>query len=337
MPDGEDEPPPGNCAKCKDEVRDPATCRTSQAVKCDLCKEWYHKKCAEIEDLIYKAINSSQGQMSLYWMCKSCFESGRLVLDKMAEIVNKLNEQEERVKALEDKQNESKEVVETYAANAAKQYLNENPGVDLEKQKEQIVRTLKEEVKSGEWPELREAADGIALQNRFQVLEEKLEEKNEEKKKQSLDEEKRKNNIVVYGVKEEVDTDKDKRLRHDKDEIIRLSHFLGLEEFSDYNIAKIIRMGPYEKDTNRPLLVELDSAVTKYKIMRNTFKLGDATGKADFAGWSVQHDMTQEQRKHVRELVAEAKKKEREDTSGEYIYRVRGPPHDKYIKKIKRN
>ena len=290
-----------------------------------------------MEDLIYKAINSPQGQMSLYWMCKSCFEPGRPVLDKMAEIVNKLNEQGERVKALEDKQNEAKQVAETYAANAAKQYLNENPGVDLEKQKEQIVKTLKEEVRSGEWPELHEAAEGISLHNRFKVLEDKLEEKNDEKKKQSLDEEKRKNNIVVYGVKEEEDTDKDKRLKHDKDEIIRLSHFLGIEEFSEYNIAKIIRMGPYEKDTNRPLLVELDSAVTKHKIMRNTFKLGDPTGKADFAGWSVQHDMTQEQRKHVRELVAEAKKKEREDTSGEYIYRVRGPPHDKYIKKIKRN
>ena len=102
--------------------------------------------------------------------------------------------------------------------------------------------------------------------------------------------------------------------------MIRLSIYLGIEEFTDYNIAKIVRMGTYHQGVNRPLLVELDSAVTKYKIMRNTFKLGEDQGKEDFNGWSVQHDMTQEQRKHVKALVAESKKKEQDDTLGEYIY-----------------
>ena len=93
-------------------------------------------------------------------------------------------------------------------------------------------------------------------------------------------------------------------------------------------------MGTYAEGTTRPLLVELDSPVTKYKIMRNTYKLKDAE---EFTGWSLQHDMTKEQRENVKKLVDEAKQKTAADETGEYVYRVRGPPHHKYIKKIKKN
>lgn len=143
----------------------------------------------------------------------------------------------------------------------------------------------------------------------------------------------RNKNLVVYGVKECEDREKNSRIKHDKDEIIRISIYLGLEDFTEYNIVKILRMGTYEEGKTRPILVELDSAVTKHKIMRNTYKLKEAE---EFRGWSLQHDMTKEQREIVRKLVEEAKQKERDDESGEYIYRVRGPPHKKYIKRIKK-
>jgi len=38
------------------------------------------------------------------------------------------------------------------------------------------------------------------------------------------------------------------------------------------------------------------------------------------------HDMTVEDREEYKQLVAEAKKKENGDLSGEYIYRVKGAP-----------
>ena len=165
------------------------------------------------------------------------------------------------------------------------------------------------------------------------LLDEKLDERDKDKKDEILEEERRKNNLVVYGVNEVKENDKDKRTKHDKEEIIRISNFLGLDDFSEYNILRILRMGTYIEGTARPILVELDSAVTKYKIMRNTFKLKDVK---EFEGWSLQHDMTKDQRENVKKLIKEAEEKEKNDTSGEYIYRVRGPPHNKYIKKIKK-
>ena len=302
---------------------------------CDLCCNWYHAKCEKVEDNIYKAINSKEGQISLYWVCSSCLKPSRGIMKKMAELVQKLNQYEDRLQTLENKENDE-EAVKTYATAAAKEYLQENPvqGVDQEELKRTLKAEVTQDLDARDWPGLDNAAN-IPLKNRFQALvEEKLDEREKEKNDEIHEEEKRKNNLVVYGVKESEDTDKDNRKKHDKDEIIKISKFLGLDDFTEYNIVRILRMGTYTEGTRRPLLVELDSAVTKYKIMRNTYKLKDVD---DYKGWSLQHDMTKEQRENVKKLVEEAKLKTAADESGEYIYRVRGPPHKKFIKRIKKD
>ena len=256
-------------------------------------------------------------------------------MNKMAELVQKLNQYEDRLLTLENKEN-TEEAVKTYATAAAKEYLQENPvqGVDQEELKRTLKAEVTQDLDARDWPGLDNAAN-IPLKNRFQALvEEKLDEREKEKNDEIHEEEKRKNNLVVYGVKESEDTDKDNRKKHDKDEIIKISKFLGLDDFTEYNIVRILRMGTYTEGTMRPLLVELDSAVTKYKIMRNTYKLKDVD---EYKGWSLQHDMTKEQRENVKKLVEEAKQKTAADESGEYIYRVRGPPHKKFIKRIKKD
>ena len=331
----------GECPDCKEEVIET---RTQKAVKCDLCSTWYHTKakCQNVTDQIYNATHSTQGRLCLYWMCTHCFQPGQTIMSKTAELITTINNYEERLQALENKEKESEEEAKTRARNAAEEatrnYLQENPAENI--QQEVIIRSLKEEVKqdigAGNWPVLPKG-DDIELQNRFKIFEQAADERQKAKTKQSLEEEKRKNNIVIYNVKESADVDKEKKVRHDKGEIIRLSTYLGLEGFNEYNMVRVLRMRAKEGGNSRPILVELDSAVTKHKIMRNTYKLGEDEGKKEFESWSIQHDMTEEQRATVRTLVAEARRKETADTSGEYIYRVRGPPHHKYIKKIKKN
>ena len=65
----------GLCSDCKKDVHDPNTTRTSKAVKCDLCSNWYHTKCQNVEDKIYNAVNSVQGKMSPYQEETCCGES----------------------------------------------------------------------------------------------------------------------------------------------------------------------------------------------------------------------------------------------------------------------
>jgi len=67
--------------------------------------------------------------------------------------------------------------------------------------------------------------------------------------------------------------------------------------------------------------------------MESLYKLKNVDKK--FKGINTAHDMTVNERLECRNLVVEAKQKEAEDSSGEYLYRVRGTPGKMRIVKIK--
>ena len=50
----------------------------------------------------------------------------------------------------------------------------------------------------------------------------------------------------------------------------------------------------------------------------------------------ITHDMIKAEREQCKKLVAEARAMATDDTSGEYIYRVRGPPGDMKILKLRK-
>ena len=58
--------------------------------------------------------------------------------------------------------------------------------------------------------------------------------------------------------------------------------------------------------------------------MESLYKLKNAN--AHFQQLSVTHDMTKNERSEIQKKVEEAKQKEREEETGEYIWRVRGAP-----------
>ena len=63
-------------------------------------------------------------------------------------------------------------------------------------------------------------------------------------------------------------------------------------------------------------------------------KLRDVTGF--LGGLSVDHDMTPKEREETKTMQAEAKTK-KEKSAGKFIYRVRGPPWNRYIKRMSKN
>ena len=80
------------------------------------------------------------------------------------------------------------------------------------------------------------------------------------------------------------------------------------------------------------LLVKLDSISTKMNVLRGTVNLKDAGDRYRRIG--IDHDYTPAQRDEHKILVAQARKKTDEDRSGNYVYRVRGPPGQQRIKAI---
>ena len=91
-------------------------------------------------------------------------------------------------------------------------------------------------------------------------------------------------------------------------------------------------MGKLNEEKDRPLLITLKEEEKKRQLFQNLNKIRDAG--EPFSKVIITHDLTKKQKDELKQLVEQAKEKEKEDKSGEYMYRVRGPPWSWFIKKI---
>ena len=57
--------------------------------------------------------------------------------------------------------------------------------------------------------------------------------------------------------------------------------------------------------------------------------------RRNLKGIVINHDMTQNEREDYKKLAVEAKSQADQDTSGEYMYRVRGRPGQMRVERIK--
>ena len=145
-------------------------------------------------------------------------------------------------------------------------------------------------------------------------------------------------NIVLFGLKEPGTNIKDDRIREDKTTLGEIVvDILGVQ-LDKEDMIGMQRLGRLPanpetagtRPTIRPLLVTLPSEEKKVEIFRNLPKLKGS--KYDHL--TVKYDMTVMEREKNRSLVARAVELEKEDRSGKYHYKVRGPPWERKIIKI---
>ena len=100
------------------------------------------------------------------------------------------------------------------------------------------------------------------------------------------------------------------------------------------DLINVFRLGRnQDPDTPRPVMIQFASYTNKNLIMESLYTLKHAEQK--FKGVVIAHDMTSTERDECKRLVSEANDKSDDDTSGEFMYRVRGPPGNLRIVKIK--
>ena len=105
-------------------------------------------------------------------------------------------------------------------------------------------------------------------------------------------------------------------------------------EMQRENIIKITRLGKKKENGDpRPLLITLSDETVKRNIMRNLYRLKN--GPDDTKNIKVNHDMSPAEREEAKKLYEECKRLQSMDQSENWIYRVRGPPWDRKIKKLK--
>ena len=144
--------------------------------------------------------------------------------------------------------------------------------------------------------------------------------------KEELDKEARRNNLVIYKIPESSGISFDERKVDDKRFVLQL--FGKMQAGVDEDDVKgVVRLGKWAVSGDarpasepRPLLVQMNCRTAKNLVMENLYKLKHLEAK--FKNVIVSHDMTKRERDEYKELVEEAKRKS-EESSGDYIYRVR--------------
>ena len=148
------------------------------------------------------------------------------------------------------------------------------------------------------------------------------------------EQQKRKNNVIIYKLDELHTADEEGRVDYDINAVLELVNYLKDEDeeaFFEDHFENILRLGSYDQERSRPLLVEFVNGEEKKSIFNKLYKLKNAPDHLKQA--SVCHDMTRSQREADKVLVARAKRFE-DQCSENYIFRVRGPPWKRFIKKI---
>ena len=304
------------CGQCNKAVTD-----RDSGVLCEMCENWYHTSCEGISEEVYKVLGKTD---ALHWFCKRCNSGVVKILKSVGKLHEKIAEVEARMLAIQGDTNnemqklkqsidEVRNVVDTKVTGEVKKNVEEHVVQFRDIVKEQLeLEDVQETIR-----ESKEHADRLRMDRAEQD-----------------DIETRRCNIILYRVPESDEVLAEDRRRHDIRvcEQFLFSFHVGVD--SD-DIRKVMRLGRRSDDSTspRPILVQLGSRHMKNLVMESLYKIKSMEAK--FKNFIVAHDMTRKQREECKVLVAEAKEKT-ENESGDCVYKVRGPPGQLRIVRMRR-
>jgi len=284
------------CQICGKDFSDP----NDKLLECQRCKEHYCIGCLDKSVEEYNLLTNSD----LMWFCASgCREKveKNIITDlKIEETCKKMTMKfEERLNHIENK-------------------LAEKCS------KEEVIAVVREEMdkksstdKATEPSPEKENRAEAGVQD---VLNEITERKNREA------------NIVIYGLEESESTSRDERAEYDTKNVVEIADACEVKINQD-DIDKVMRLGKYDKEkkTKRPLLVKLKTVETKSKIFKGIKKLNE---NEELKSINIANDLTKTERENEKKLYEQAKEMKK-TVSGDYTFRVRGPPWARKIVKVR--
>ena len=277
----------------------------------------------------------------IMWFCVACRENIEKALDIDRKIEEKCREisdlYESRIRKLEDEMKEKveKDEVRMIARTVCEEVIREkNEEVEVREMAKQVFQ---EEVKDNN--EIKQLAKQVVTnsitETKTELITETTSERNEQKARES--------NFVVHGLEEPKMGSKEERAIAEK-QVIREMAALCDVKIKAEDIGKIHKLGTYDKDEKRPVLVCLNDLETKKELFRNFNKLwkranneniedADKEKYIKYKDTSISHDMTKTQRDELKQLRSEAKALQ-EQSQGNYRFRGRGPPWAMKVVKI---
>ena len=266
-------------------------------VICDRCDEWICLPCTGLSVAQYEAID-----VNLTWYCPDCKIPATQAVKTDKSIEEKCKSYFETFKVefreeIDTKLNEIRKDISELKVNQSK--LNDS--------EDKVKKTVAESLK-------------------------KQEDENSEREKR------KKNNLILFNVSEAQTNIKDDRIMHDKSVFRDICDIICEEPFDINNITDACRLGKKPSDVAdpkpRPLVIKLKDQSLKKPILRNANKLR-THDDSNLNGIRMGHDLTLSERENSKQMYVEAKRRQREESSPGYRFKVRGPPWDMKIVRVK--
>ena len=318
----------GDCGMCKKSI-------SNGVAQCGFCEEIYCAKCSNFTDHMCKKVLI---RADVLWACYNCFsrlENAKLATplsdapkDSTQEIIadgnavlRKFQELQGEINSVKTQMSEVVSGVESFSSNVEKQmrqvmnealFGEEYPEFDPSISLKQAKRIAKEQNMPPP-PTLND------------VMKTAVNEQNKAEKKENEDKAIARCNIIIYGMNEPSETDGEKRKKFTDDKMTELLSFLEVDEIKPiktHRLGKFTESNENQASKPRPLKVILSSQAEAEMIVKSCKKLKDAP--TNLSGLSVSHDLTNEERINIRNLVKKAK--EDSAKSPNLDFKVVGPP-----------
>ncbi len=269
-----------------------------QSLKCEICDQYFHIECEGVNPTLYKTIKAGtkpkESRARIHWYCGICDRKSMGMLTKIIHLDDKQRDLENQVKNLD----------EIKADKADLKKLEDRVGVIESKQKALTDAEPKPGTSSSS------SASAGEMMKEFEDRKERV------------------NNAVFFNVPESKATTMNDKVKHDQ-ELLKQIGEICEEPIIYGDVVKIVRIGKIGEKP-RAMLVTFTDEEKKRKLFRNLQKLRE--GPENMRMINGQHDLTPQQRDEEKKLREEAR--EKEEHSGEYSYRVRGPTWARRIVQI---
>ena len=291
---------------------------------CIKCMRLVHYECSKLPAYQIHVINTKRHYP---FYCKNCVDVPQSLLNLVPSNERTLPEKEiERLKrevagceALIEHYEESEKKLKAHIDNSnTLNDLEDKMDKKLESLKECLLSTIKQEckditksyadtTKSNILKESNKPNQNISLYEFKNVIRNvRKEELSEE-----LEQKRRSSNIVIHVIPENSSVTKDKKWVNN----------LKNDLHTRVEIKSVSRIGVAKNDKKRPIMVVLKSEDDKQKFLSNLKVLH---GIDKYKGVTISEDLTQEQRKNVKDLSQEAMRRNNEEKSSSSVWRVRG-------------
>ena len=338
------------CKNCQQPCLELSKCKNQNeiSIQCDNCNGWFHKGCIKTNDKEWEFLHSSNA--NILYKCEGCINDKIMKVEETNELLR------DELQGMNAKFDDLKNLIQANNAMLISQLVPQIeasllPKVEkmvnskIQAHSANILESLDERLKKLEDEKEKDKASSAQSVNTSHQLEERiknLETKNEESHAEtasapkldntaienkiklqlteSIEElkeiEERKNNLIIFNVKETPSNDEEQSLSADLANVKEILTFsnpdLANTQIKRLETSDVTRMGLYktEAEKPRPIIVTLQSQKTKFQILKNSHKMKNCTSHTKIG---FRMDLTKKQQledKALRIALEERKKTE---------------------------